>query len=96
MPNRDRTGPLGQGALTGRGLGPCGRGLEFRRGFGRGFGKRKFAFVKEQVTLTKDQEKKILEAERAEIEAEKAEIEKRLKELKSWINNGKTMYKKKS
>lgn len=30
MPNRDGTGPMGRGQLTGRGLGPCGRGL--RRG----------------------------------------------------------------
>ena len=82
MPGQDKTGPLGQGALTGRGLGPCGRGLGFRRGFRRGFGRGRFALETEQVTLTKDQEKKILEAELAEIEAEKAEIEKRLKETK--------------
>ena len=34
MPNRDGTGPDGQGAMTGRGLGPCGRGTS--RGLGRG------------------------------------------------------------
>lgn len=51
MPRRDGTGPIGYGAMTGRGLGPCagaravgnagfrmGPGLGFRRGFGRGFG----------------------------------------------------------
>jgi hypothetical protein len=38
MPGFDRTGPLGQGPMTGRGFGPCGRGLGWRRGFGRGFG----------------------------------------------------------
>jgi len=37
MPAQDRTGPQGQGPLTGRGLGPCGRGLA--RGFGRGMGR---------------------------------------------------------
>lgn len=83
MPGQDKTGPLGQGPLTGRGLGPCGggmrRGFGFRRGFGRGFGWRARA---EPVTLTKDEEKKILEAELAEIEAEKAEIGRRLKEIK--------------
>ena len=68
MPAQDGTGPLGQGALTGRGLGPCGRGL---RGFGRGRG-----FRQMPLELTKEQEKKILEAE-------KAEIEKQLKELKT-------------
>jgi len=46
MPGRDGTGPLGQGALTGRGLGVCtganarfygaGRGFGTGRGLGRG------------------------------------------------------------
>ncbi len=42
MPNKDKTGPLGEGPLTGRGLGPCGNGekrgrlgLGQRSGFGR-------------------------------------------------------------
>ncbi len=34
MPGRDGTGPLGRGARTGRGLGPCGVG----RGRGLGIG----------------------------------------------------------
>ena len=41
MPRGDRTGPLGQGPMTGRGLGDC-SGYErsgwFGGGFGRGFG----------------------------------------------------------
>jgi len=45
MPRRDGSGPLGLGAMTGRGLGACtgvnapiyGRG--FGRGFARGFGR---------------------------------------------------------
>ena len=56
MPARDGTGPYGEGQLTGRGLGPCGRGL--RRGFGR------------TLDLNKEQRVKVLEAEKAEIEAE--------------------------
>lgn len=39
MPGFDRTGPQGLGSLTGRGFGPCGRGLGRRSGFGRGLGK---------------------------------------------------------
>ncbi|BCW99491.1 MAG: hypothetical protein KatS3mg024_2318 [Armatimonadota bacterium] len=47
MPFRDGTGPLGEGPMTGRGLGPCsgnpvpfvpGRGGFFGRGRGRGVG----------------------------------------------------------
>jgi len=81
MPGQDKTGPLGQGSLTGRGLGPCGAGA--RRGFGRnfcrGFGSRQFA---QPVVLTADEEKKILESGLKELSSEKTEIEKRLKELK--------------
>lgn len=50
MPGGDRTGPMGQGPLSGRGLGACGGyqspgyfrprlGRGFRRGMGRGFGR---------------------------------------------------------
>ena len=39
MPGRDGTGPMGAGAMTGRGLGPCGGGYAFGRGFGGGFGR---------------------------------------------------------
>lgn len=31
MPNRDGTGPAGQGPLTGRGMGPCSRNAAARR-----------------------------------------------------------------
>ena len=74
MPRFDRTGPMGYGPMTGRGFGPCGRGLGFRRGFGLRYA--------EPVALTKEEQKKILEAELKEIEAERKEIENKLKELK--------------
>lgn len=38
MSRFDRTGPLGQGPLTGRGFGPCGFGLGWRKRFGSGRG----------------------------------------------------------
>lgn len=38
MPGRDGTGPLGQGAMTGRGLGVCAG--ESRTPYGRGLGLR--------------------------------------------------------
>ena len=58
MPRQDGTGPLGQGAITGRGLGPCGGGM--RRGFGRGLGRRFGLRYAEPITLTQTEEKKIL------------------------------------
>ncbi|MDD5253645.1 MAG: DUF5320 domain-containing protein [Candidatus Nanoarchaeia archaeon] len=80
MPRQDGTGPEGLGSLTGRGLGPCGCGMQRRyvRGFGRGFKARSRA----PAVLTKEEEKKILEADLKEIDLEKQEIEKRLKEMK--------------
>lgn len=41
MPGRNRTGPLGRGPMTGRGMGLCagnGAGTEYSVGLGRGFG----------------------------------------------------------
>ena len=89
MPGGDRTGPSGQGAATGRGLGPCGAGGRvFGRGsFGRGF--RGMAQVQPiydqtaQVELSKDEKLKILEADKADIEAELKEIEKAIELLKN-------------
>jgi len=51
MPRFDGTGPLGQGAMTGRGFGPCGRG-------GRG----RFISPKNELTAL-EAEQKMLEAE---------------------------------
>ena len=87
MPRQDKTGPLGQGALTGRGLGLCGAGVNrnFGRGMGRGKGigrGRGFRQIAQPVELSEVEEKKVLEAELKELGTEKAEIEKRLKELK--------------
>jgi len=76
MPRGDGTGPLGYGPLTGRGLGPCGRGLTFRRGF------RRYYSIVQPITLTKEEEKKILEEEKKELELELKAIQEKLKELK--------------
>jgi len=87
MPGNDKTGPLGQGKMTGRGLGPCGQGFasrkRFRQGFGRCFGRRFEQFTPEfeNAALTKEDQKKVLEAELKELESEKEEIKKSLKEL---------------
>ena len=70
MPYGDRTGPMGLGPMTGRGMGFCGRrGGRFNRGFNR------------QRALTKEEEKQWIEAELKELELEKQALEKRLSEL---------------
>ena len=97
MANRDGTGPFGQGPLTGRGMGPCGRG--FRRGFEGEFGSdfvnpnfgrgRRFAWRAmpiqqvQPVIITQEQEKQYLEQELEDLKEEMNEIEKRLKKTKN-------------
>jgi len=67
MPNYDGTGPRGFGLMTGRGMGPCGRG------FRRGFGYRRVITSSEEVSLLKE--------DRELLKKELEEINKRLKEI---------------
>jgi len=97
MPQGDRTGPNGQGPMTGRGMGFCSgsntpgyMNSESGRGMGRGFGRgRRFGFrqgfVQPQVqpqVITEAQEKEMLKQELEAIKAEQSEIEAQLKKLK--------------
>ena len=96
MPWRDGTGPIGQGPLTGRGLGPCGLGLRKGRGFSRGFG-RGFAWrsipdtqnpyqvwepVQVQSRPTKEQEIELLENEEKAIEIEEKALRNDLESVR--------------
>lgn len=82
MPKINGTGPMGQGPMTGRGMGPCGGGMNRR---GRGC-RQKFSFArfgrlfsssKNQLQVLEDEEKILLE----ELEAIRTEKEA-LKDLK--------------
>ncbi|HII98801.1 MAG TPA: DUF5320 domain-containing protein [Methanoregula sp.] len=87
MPGQDQTGPAGNGPGTGRGMGPCGRGMAYGRGFGRGFGRGRgfgagfYGNYVEPEPLSKEAQKQLLEAELKRIEAEKTQITKRLTTL---------------
>lgn len=81
MPRFDGTGPLGQGPMSGRGFGPCGLGLGWRRrfGFGRGMG-RYFNWgwpktKKEQLNALKEY-KKALREELEDVDKEEKELAK--------------------
>lgn len=75
MPRGDKSGPNGQGPMTGRGLGECGSGTNRFVGFGQGRGRRSnrgLARNNRNVqfsnsTTSLDQEKKILEQRLEEI-----------------------------
>ena len=86
MPMQDGTGPDGEGQLTGRGLGPCGRGFRrgLRRGFGRGFGRyffRDSSYDYEPTPLTKKEQKELLNQEAKELETELKRIKELIKEV---------------
>jgi hypothetical protein len=92
MPGFNQTGPAGYGPGTGRGMGPCGRGMAYQRGFpqgycrgfgrgrgfGMGFGPGFYGNYTEPEPLSKEAQKQLLEAELRRLEDEKAEIERRL------------------
>ena len=86
MPAQDRTGPLGQGPLTGRRLGLCGGGMGQGFGRGRGFGFRARTMqampIQQPVVITEKQEKQFLEQELTALKEEIKEIEERLKGIK--------------
>ncbi len=84
MPGMDGTGPMGMGPRTGRGMGPCGRGLGpgFGRGFGRCLGWRWMQSpYYADITLSKEDQKKILQEELKALEEEKKAIMQKIKEL---------------
>ena len=73
MPRRDGTGPMGQGSMTGRGMGLCGGGFRRGMGFGRGQGQgRRCTNKDEQVAL--EEEVGILEQELTEAREELSSI----------------------
>ncbi len=77
MPKLDRTGPAGQGPMTGRGFGPCGGGAQ--RGWGcrggYGFGSGRFISPKNEMAALENEEE-ILEEQLAAIKEEKIALAK--------------------
>ena len=75
MPNLDGTGPNGEGARTGRGLGNCKGDMSGRgsgRGMGRGYVRR---YGKCFADMTKEERKDALLKDKAEIEKQLAELD---------------------
>ena len=82
MPGFDKTGPMGAGSMTGRGFGPCGLGLGWRRRFGAGrgmgryFGCWNFPQTKEDKLKALVDYKKALEEELEDVQKEEEEVNK--------------------
>ena len=85
MPKLDRTGPMGQGPMTGRGMGPCGGGQAYGRGGAgrrRGLGWRRFWGYYPNQNLTKEEETEILSQDATTLDNELKIIKNRLKEIR--------------
>ncbi|MFA5048148.1 MAG: DUF5320 domain-containing protein [Patescibacteria group bacterium] len=82
MPRQNGSGPLGFGAGTGRGMGPCGGGrANGRQGSGRGLGWRRFWGYYPAPAPSKKDEAKMLSEEAEIMEEELKNIKSRLAEL---------------
>lgn len=73
MPRMNGTGPTGAGPLTGRGLGPCGRGMGWGKGYGRFSGR---------TYLSKTEEIEDLEEEAKILESDLKALHERISEIK--------------
>jgi len=81
MPGFNGTGPIGMGPKTGRGFGPCGLGLGWRRRFGAGRGLGRY-FSWNWPQNQKDQLEAIKQYKEA-LKEEMEDVEKEEKELQS-------------
>jgi hypothetical protein len=80
MPGLDKTGPRGEGPTTGRGLGPCGSGLAWRRGCGMGRGLGRY-FGWNWPQNKEDQKKALVDYKKA-LEEELEDVKKEEEDLK--------------
>jgi len=78
MPNLDGTGPMGQGRMSGRGMGSCGQGKGMFAG-GRGRGRCLTRIMVQSASLGKEERARILNERLKELEVERKEIEEKLK-----------------
>jgi len=79
MPAQDGTGPIGTGPRTGRGFGPCGFGMGWRKRFGMGRGLGRY-FCWNQPQTKEDREKALVEYKKA-LEEELEDVKKEGEEL---------------
>lgn len=77
MPTLDKTGPQGQGPMTGKGFGPCGLGWRRRFGMGRGMGR----YFNWGWPQTKVDQKKALADYKKALEEELEDIKKEEEDL---------------
>ncbi len=88
MPGYDRTGPRGEGSMTGRGMGYCGTGRGFRRpgfrrfgaGAGYGYGRGYRRAYYDAPVVSPDEEKDMLKEEIEFLKSRLEQLENNTKE----------------
>jgi len=78
MPALDKTGPQGQGPMTGRGLGPCGRGMRMGFGRGRGYGRGLGRYFGWNAPQTKEEKLEDIKSYQKALQEEMEEVDKEL------------------
>ena len=82
MPRQDKTGPMGMGQMTGRGMGPCQKGFGSGLGMGRGYGRAMCGwFYQKYQAMPKDERKELLKSEIEDLKQEMQMVEEELKQL---------------
>ena len=81
MPALDKTGPQGQGPMTGRGLGPCGRSRGMGFGRCRGYGKGLGRYFGWNAPQTKEEKTEDIQAYKKALQEEMEEVDKELTDL---------------
>lgn len=80
MPGFDKTGPQGQGSMTGKGFGPCSLRFGWRRKFGAGHGRGRY-FGCWNIPPTKEDKLKALGDYKKALQEELDDVQKEEKEV---------------
>lgn len=81
MPAYDGTGPQGQGSMTGRGFGPCGKGLRMGYGRCRGFGRGLGRYFGWNTPQTKEEKLEDIKAYKKALQEEMEDVDKQFASL---------------
>jgi hypothetical protein len=82
MPRQDKTGPMGVGPKTGRGIGHCEKNQGSALGLGRGYGRAMCGwFYQKYQAMPKGEKEDLLKSEIEDLKQELNMVEGELKEL---------------
>ncbi len=83
MPAFDKKGPQGQGPMTGRGLGLCGKGRGIRMGLGRchGHGRGLGRYFGWNASQTREEKTEDIQAYKKALQEEMEDVDKELVDL---------------